>query len=73
MTNHTFALPPIARKLHTEKQFHGITLVDDYAWLREKELLEVTRISKQRMPTPSPSWLPWLICARSSTARCSRT
>ncbi len=33
---------PIARKQHTEKQLHGITLTDDYAWLRQKDDSEVT-------------------------------
>lgn len=33
---------PIARKEHTEKQLHGITLTDDYAWLRQKDDPEVT-------------------------------
>ncbi|MGA8042397.1 MAG: S9 family peptidase [Terracidiphilus sp.] len=33
---------PIARKQHTEKQLHGITLTDDYAWLRQKDDPEVT-------------------------------
>jgi oligopeptidase B len=34
-------IPPIARKVHTEKQLHGVTLSDDYAWLRDKEDPEV--------------------------------
>jgi oligopeptidase B len=34
--------PPIARKVHTETKVHGITLVDEYAWLRNKEDPEVT-------------------------------
>src|SRR5882724_3804871 len=33
--------PPVARPLHTETTLHGHTLVDDYAWLREKENPEV--------------------------------
>ncbi len=28
--------PPVARKIHTEKQINGTKLVDDYAWLRQK-------------------------------------
>ncbi len=36
------ALPPIARKDHKETILHGITLSDDYAWLRDKENPEVT-------------------------------
>jgi oligopeptidase B len=34
--------PPIARKEHKETSLHGITLTDDYAWLRDKENPEVT-------------------------------
>jgi oligopeptidase B len=37
-----FSNLPIARKIHTEQTLHGATLVDDYAWLREKENPEVT-------------------------------
>jgi len=29
--------PPIAPARHTETQLHGHTLIDDYAWLRDKE------------------------------------
>jgi oligopeptidase B len=29
--------PPVARKDHKETTIHGITLVDDYAWMRDKE------------------------------------
>ncbi|MGB6194598.1 MAG: S9 family peptidase [Terracidiphilus sp.] len=32
---------PIARKVHTEKALHGKVLVDDYAWLRDRENPEV--------------------------------
>jgi oligopeptidase B len=35
-------LPPIARKQRTETVLHGTTLLDDYAWLRDKEDPEVT-------------------------------
>jgi oligopeptidase B len=34
--------PPIARKDHKETVLHGITLSDDYAWLRDKENPDVT-------------------------------
>ncbi|WP_348261838.1 S9 family peptidase [Telmatobacter sp. DSM 110680] len=34
--------PPIARREHKETVLHGITLTDDYAWLREKDSPEVT-------------------------------
>jgi oligopeptidase B len=33
--------PPVAARKHTERIVHGHTLVDDYAWLREKENPEV--------------------------------
>jgi oligopeptidase B len=42
MTENQPLLPPIARKLHTETLLHGIALVDDYAWLRDKQDPEVT-------------------------------
>jgi oligopeptidase B len=29
--------PPVARRQRTETVLHGVTLVDDYAWLRQKE------------------------------------
>jgi oligopeptidase B len=38
----TTPAPPVARKDHKETSLHGITLTDDYAWLREKESSEVT-------------------------------
>jgi oligopeptidase B len=34
--------PPIARKQHTETSLHGTVLIDDYAWLRDKQNPEVT-------------------------------
>ena len=34
--------PPIARKDRKETILHGITLADDYAWLRDKDNPEVT-------------------------------
>src|ERR1035437_2740778 len=33
--------PPIARKEHKETALHGVVLVDDYAWLRDKQNPEV--------------------------------
>ena len=33
--------PPVAARRHTERTVHGHMLVDDYAWLREKENPEV--------------------------------
>jgi protease II len=37
----SIAQPPVARIQHTETHLHRHTLVDDYAWLREKESPEV--------------------------------
>ena len=34
--------PPIARKEHKETTLHGTVLIDDYAWLRDKQNPEVT-------------------------------
>ena len=34
--------PPIARTEHKETILHGVTLVDDYAWMRDKENPDVT-------------------------------
>ena len=42
MSNHELSTPPVARIEHTETTLHGVTLVDDYAWLRNKENPEVT-------------------------------
>jgi oligopeptidase B len=33
--------PPVAPRHHTETIVHGVTLVDDYAWLRDKDNPEV--------------------------------
>jgi oligopeptidase B len=35
------AVPPVAARRHTERVVHGHTLVDDYAWLRDKDNPEV--------------------------------
>lgn len=37
MTKNALPQPPVARKEHTENTLHNVTLVDDYAWLRQKE------------------------------------
>ncbi len=37
MTTETQANYPVARPQHTETTHHGHTLVDDYAWLRDKD------------------------------------
>src|ERR1019366_4486805 len=42
MTEGQIASPPTARKIHTETVLHGVTLTDDYAWLRDKQDPDVT-------------------------------
>jgi oligopeptidase B len=42
MSQSQLPAPPIARKEHKETHLHGVVLVDDYAWLRDKESPEVT-------------------------------
>jgi oligopeptidase B len=42
MTEVQIASEPTARKIHTETVLHGVTLTDDYAWLRDKQDPEVT-------------------------------
>jgi oligopeptidase B len=42
MTESKLSAPPIARKQPHETRLHGVTLTDDYAWLRDKESPEVT-------------------------------
>ncbi|MBV8113817.1 MAG: S9 family peptidase [Silvibacterium sp.] len=41
MSTRTEIAPPVAARRHTEKTIHGHTLVDDYAWLRERDNPEV--------------------------------
>ncbi|HKF48557.1 MAG TPA: S9 family peptidase [Terracidiphilus sp.] len=43
MSDIAISLPPVAPIKHTETTLHGVTLADDYAWLRDKEDPEVTR------------------------------
>ena len=31
------AQPPVAKRVHTERTLNGVTLIDDYAWLRERD------------------------------------
>ncbi len=42
MTDIAPPTPPVARKEHKETALHGITLTDDYAWLRDKDNPDVT-------------------------------
>ncbi len=42
MTEVQIASPPVARKVQTETVLHGVTLTDDYAWMRDKQDPEVT-------------------------------
>lgn len=46
MTENALPTPPVARKDHKETVLHGITLTDDYAWLRDKENPEVSEYLK---------------------------
>ena len=41
MTLTPLPAPPIARRHRTETHLHGVTLTDDYAWLRDKQNPEV--------------------------------
>ena len=41
MSTHTELAPPVATPRRTETTLHGHTLVDDYAWLRDRESPEV--------------------------------
>jgi oligopeptidase B len=41
MSIESVVVAPVAARRHTERTLHGHTLVDDYAWLREKENPEV--------------------------------
>jgi oligopeptidase B len=41
MTQETLISPPAARKEHKKTVLHGVTLTDDYAWLRDKDNPEV--------------------------------
>jgi len=42
MSTRTEIAPPVAARRHTETTIHGQTLIDDYAWLRERDNPEVT-------------------------------
>ena len=42
MTQNPTIQPPVARKEHKETLLHGTVLMDDYAWLRDKQNPEVT-------------------------------
>jgi oligopeptidase B len=42
MTDTSVLRPPIAPQIRTETTLHGVTLRDDYRWLRDKEKPEVT-------------------------------
>ncbi len=42
MTHDPVLIPPVARKEPKQTTIHGVTLTDDYAWLRNKEAAEVT-------------------------------
>ncbi len=42
MNENQLPSPAVARKIHSETTIHGVTLSDDYAWLRDKENPDVT-------------------------------
>jgi len=42
MTENKLPSPPVARIEHKETSLHGKVLIDDYAWLRDKQAAEVT-------------------------------
>jgi len=42
MSQNLLSAPPIASKTHTETILHGVTLTDDYSWLRDKNNPSVT-------------------------------
>ncbi|HKD58921.1 MAG TPA: S9 family peptidase [Terracidiphilus sp.] len=42
MTETVLPAPPVARRDRKETVLHGVTLTDDYAWLRDKDNPEVT-------------------------------
>ena len=42
MSTNLLPSPPVARPNRTETLLHGVTLIDDYAWLRDKESPETT-------------------------------
>ena len=46
MNESPLPIPPVARKDHKETILHGVTLTDDYAWLRDKENPEVSEYLK---------------------------
>jgi oligopeptidase B len=46
MTESAHPTPPTARKEHKETVLHGVTLTDDYAWLRDKDHPDVTAYLK---------------------------
>lgn len=45
--------PPIAKVIPKITQLHGERIVDNYAWLREKENPETIAYSKRKTPTPT--------------------
>ncbi|WP_109485181.1 S9 family peptidase [Occallatibacter savannae] len=46
MIDRTPPSAPVARKDRRETKLHGVTLVDEYAWLRDKDSAEVTEYLK---------------------------
>ena len=73
MTENQLPQPPIARKERNETRLHGVTLTDDYAWLRDKQNPDVTAYLDAENAYAEAVMAPWPACARISTGRCSRT
>ena len=41
---------PQLRKQRTSKNYHGITINDDYAWVDQPDILEVLKDSSKLLP-----------------------
>jgi len=71
MTQTPHLTPPTARKQHTETPLHGVTLIDDYAWLRDKQDPEVTAYLEAENAYAESVMSPSPVSVKSSTRKCS--